>query len=126
MPNHKSKALGLLLTLCFLSDFSAVAQTINDLAQAAQGMKLRSIGPAVMGGRIQDIAVNPKDRSNWYIAVGSGGVWKTSNSGITWKPVFDDQSSYSIGTVSIDPNNTDVVWVGTGENVSGRHVGWGD
>lgn len=126
MLNHTSKAIGLFITFCFLSSFCAIAQTGNALAQAAKGLKLRSIGPAVMGGRIADIAVNPKDRSNWYIAVGSGGVWKTNNSGITWKPVFDDQSSYSIGTVSIDPNNTDVVWVGTGENVSGRHVGWGD
>lgn len=79
-----------------------------------------------MGGRISDIAVSPSDKSTWYIAVGSGGLWKTQNSGITWKPIFDDQKSYSIGTVAIDPNNHSVIWVGTGENVSGRHVGWGD
>jgi len=79
-----------------------------------------------MGGRIADIAVNPHDKSNWYIAVGSGGVWKTTNSGITWKPVFEDQASFSIGCVAIDPANPSVVWAGTGENVSGRHVGWGD
>lgn len=126
MPNHPSKAFSLFLTLCLLSSIIAVAQTGSPFAQAAQGLKLRSIGPAVMGGRIADIAVNPQDKSNWYVAVGSGGVWKTNNSGITWSPVFDDQPSYSIGTVAIDPNNTDVVWVGTGENVSGRHVGWGD
>ncbi|MEQ9300098.1 MAG: glycosyl hydrolase [Cyclobacteriaceae bacterium] len=126
MPNYPIKSFGLFITLCWLSSIIAVAQSGSPLAQAAQGLKLRSIGPALMGGRIADIAVNPQDKSNWYIAVGSGGVWKTSNSGITWTPVFDEQSSYSIGTVSIDPNNTDVVWVGTGENVSGRHVGWGD
>lgn len=119
------KTFGLIVTLSFCAALSALAQS-NDLEQATKGLKLRSIGPALMGGRIADIAVNPKDKSNWYIAVGSGGVWKTNNSGITWNPVFDDQPSYSIGTVSIDPNNTDVVWVGTGENVSGRHVGWGD
>lgn len=96
------------------------------VSEAAKGLKLRSIGPALMGGRIADIAVNPNDPSNWYVAVGSGGLWKTINRGITWQPVFDDQKSYSIGTVTIDPRNTDVVWVGTGENVSGRHVGWGD
>jgi photosystem II stability/assembly factor-like uncharacterized protein len=62
----------------------------------------------------------------WYIAVGSGGVWKTVNAGTTWTPVFDAQSVYSIGCVTIDPNNPDNIWVGTGENVSGRHVGWGD
>jgi photosystem II stability/assembly factor-like uncharacterized protein len=90
------------------------------------GLKLRGIGPAVMGGRISDIAVSPARRSTWYVAVGSGGLWKTTNAGITWQPVFDEQPSYSIGTVVLDPSSPDVVWVGTGENVSGRHVGWGD
>jgi photosystem II stability/assembly factor-like uncharacterized protein len=90
------------------------------------GLKLRSIGPALMSGRIADIAIHPQDYSTWYVAVGSGGVWKTKNAGITWEPVFDDQSSYSIGCVTIDPNNPHIVWVGTGENVGGRHVGYGD
>lgn len=99
----------------------------NDLAsEVAKGLKLRGIGPAVMGGRIADIAVNPLHSSTWYVAVGSGGLWKTTNSGTTWTPVFDAQPSYSIGTVALDPNNPEIVWVGTGENVSGRHVGWGD
>ena len=98
----------------------------DEIAAAVSSLKLREIGPAVMGGRIADIAVHPTISSTWYVAVGSGGVWKTTNAGITWTPIFDDQPSYSIGTVTIDPNNPDVVWVGTGENVSGRHVGWGD
>jgi photosystem II stability/assembly factor-like uncharacterized protein len=96
------------------------------ITEAVSGLSLREIGPALMGGRIADIAVSPTDPSTWFVAVGSGNVWKTTNSGITWTPVFDHQASYSIGTVAIDPNNPDVVWVGTGENVSGRHVGWGD
>lgn len=90
------------------------------------GLKLRSIGPAFMSGRIADIAINPEDPSQWYIAVGSGGVWKTNNAGTTWQPIFDDQPSYSIGCVTIDPSNTLTIWVGTGENVGGRHVGYGD
>jgi hypothetical protein len=60
------------------------------------------------------------------VAVGSGGVWKTANRGTTWAPVFDGQGAYSIGSVTIDPNNRHTIWVGTGENVSGRHVGYGD
>ena len=91
-----------------------------------QGLKLRSIGPAFMSGRIADIAIHPTDYSTWYVAVGSGGVWKTRNGGTTWTPIFDDQSSYSIGCVTIDSNNPNVIWVGTGENVGGRHVGYGD
>ncbi len=95
-------------------------------AAASSSLALRSVGPAAMGGRIADIAVHPTDRSTWYVAVGSGGVWKTTNAGVTFDPIFDAQSSYSIGEVTLDPTRPDVVWVGTGENVSGRHVSWGD
>lgn len=90
------------------------------------GLQFRSVGPALKSGRIADIAINPDDPHQWYIAVGSGGVWKTTNAGTTWKPIFDSQPSYSIGCVTIDPQNPLVVWVGTGENVGGRHVGYGD
>lgn len=124
--NH---SFGFLLIFLIISVSSSVkSQTIDiaTIAEAAKGLKIRSIGPAVMGGRIADIAVSEQDPSNWYVAVGSGGLWKTNNNGISWKPVFDSQTSYSIGSVTIDPNNSQVVWVGTGENVSGRHVGWGD
>jgi len=116
-----------LLILSLFLSFHAYGQSdLEAIKKAAQGLKLREIGPATMGGRIADIVVNPENKSEWYIAVGSGGVWKTMNSGITWQPIFDDQRSYSIGTVTLDPNNPNIVWVGTGENVSGRHVGWGD
>ena len=90
------------------------------------GLKLRNIGPAFTSGRIADIAIHQHDDNVWYVAVGSGGVWKTKNAGVTWEPIFDHQNSYSIGCVSIDPNNPNVIWVGTGENVGGRHVGYGD
>lgn len=95
-------------------------------ADTFEGLAMRSIGPAFMSGRIADIAIHPDNRSIWYVGVGSGGVWKTVNAGTTWQPVFESESSYSIGCVAIDPNRPDVVWVGTGENVSGRHVGFGD
>jgi len=95
-------------------------------AEILSGLEFRNIGPAMMSGRISDIAIHPKNRSLWYVAPGSGGVWKTENAGTTWTPIFDSQSSYSIGCLSLDPNNPDVIWVGTGENVSGRHVGFGD
>ena len=91
-----------------------------------KGLNWRSIGPAMTAGRIADIAVNQPDRSTWYVGVGSGGVWKTENRGTTWNPVFDSEGSYSIGCITIDPGRAETVWVGTGENVSGRHVGYGD
>ncbi len=90
------------------------------------GLAFRNIGPAFMSGRIADIAIHPHDESTWYVAVGSGGVWKTTNAGTTWTPIFDDQGSYSIGCITIDPSRPETVWVGTGENVGGRHVGYGD
>ncbi len=95
-------------------------------SELLSGLAFRNIGPAVMSGRISDIAIHPRDRHTWYVAVGSGGVWKTENAGTTWTPVFDAQASYSIGCVTLDPSNPETVWVGTGENVSGRHVGFGD
>jgi photosystem II stability/assembly factor-like uncharacterized protein len=91
-----------------------------------KGLEWRGIGPALMSGRIADIAFDPTDRSTWYIAVGSGGVWKTNNRGTTWTSVFEGQGSYSTGSVMVDPNNHNTIWVGTGENVGGRHAGYGD
>ncbi len=128
MLRNKLTALSLLIIACIFpaTDIAAQAENKAIIAESVNGLRLRSIGPAVMGGRIADIAVSPADPSTWYVAAGSGNLWKTTNSGITWQPVFDDQSSYSIGAVSIDPNNPETIWVGTGENVSGRHVGWGD
>jgi len=90
------------------------------------GLAMRGIGPALMSGRISDLAIDPNNPSVWYIAVGSGGVWKTTNAATTVTPIFDGQASYSIGCLTIDPNDSLVIWVGTGENVSGRHVGYGD
>ena len=105
---------------------AAQAKDPAPTAEAFAGLKLRNIGPAFMAGRISDIAVDPVARATWYVAVGSGGVWKTVNAGTTWTPIFDKEASYSIGCIAIDPGNPAVVWVGTGENVSGRHVGFGD
>lgn len=90
------------------------------------GIRFRHIGPAVTSGRISDFAVNPNNFSEYYVASSSGGVWKTTNSGTTYEPIFDSQGSYSIGCVTIDPNNTNVVWVGTGENNNQRSVAYGD
>ena len=113
-------------TAALVAPLPAQAPDTAPIRKAAAAMTWRAIGPALMSGRIADIEVNPRDQSVWYVAAGSGGVWKTTNAGTTWTPVFDDQASYSIGEITLDPSNPEVVWVGTGENVSGRHVGWGD
>jgi photosystem II stability/assembly factor-like uncharacterized protein len=90
------------------------------------GLSLRGIGPAVTSGRIIDLAVQPSDHDVWWVAVASGGVWKSENAGATWTSVFDGTGQYSTGCVTIDPNNPDVVWVGSGENNSQRSVSYGD
>lgn len=89
-------------------------------------LKFRSIGPAVTSGRVSDFAVNPNNINEYYVAAAAGGVWKTNNRGTTFKPIFDNQGSYSIGCITIDPNNTNIVWVGTGENNNQRSVSYGD
>jgi photosystem II stability/assembly factor-like uncharacterized protein len=90
------------------------------------GLKLRSIGPATTGGRISDLAVDPENRSRFFVAVASGGVFRTTNGGLNFDAVFENEDVYSIGCVTIDPNNSHTVWVGTGENNSQRSVAWGD
>jgi len=98
----------------------------KDNSSIYSGLKFRSIGPALMSGRISDIVIHPENENVWYVTAGSGGVWKTENSGTTWKSIFDGQNSYSIGCISLDPQNPNIIWVGTGENVGGRHVAYGD
>jgi photosystem II stability/assembly factor-like uncharacterized protein len=90
------------------------------------GLKLRALGPAVSSGRVVGLAVHPRNKSHYYVAAASGGVWKTTNAGTTWTPIFDDQGSYSIGCIVLDPKQPNTVWVGTGENNSQRSVSYGD
>ena len=134
LSSHRIPALAALI----LTVWSAVSGTPAALAQGGQGqgskltaetfsgLELRNIGPALMSGRIADIAIHPEDQSTWYIGVGSGGVWKTETAGTLWTPIFDEQDSYSIGALAIAPSRPDEIWVGTGENVDGRHVAFGD
>jgi photosystem II stability/assembly factor-like uncharacterized protein len=101
------------------------AESKNDYSNVNQ-LSFRSIGPAVTSGRISDIAVDPTNTTTWYIAAASGGIWKTTNAGTTFSPIFDQYGSYSIGCMAIDPHNHNVIWAGTGENNNQRSVGYGD
>ena len=128
------KNLTLLLVLCLA--FSSYGQkkskksteeTKSPLEELGlSGLKFRNVGPAITSGRISDFAVNPDKPKEYYVATSSGGVWKTINGGTTYKPIFDGQGSYSIGVVTMDPNNPNVIWVGTGENNNQRSVAYGD
>ncbi|MBT6328946.1 MAG: glycosyl hydrolase [Kordiimonadaceae bacterium] len=122
------KLIAFALALSLSLTVATMAQDDDDVMSAStfDGLKVRNIGPAYMSGRVADIAVDQKNPSIWYVGIASGGVWKTVNAGTTWDPVFDDEAVYSIGDVTIDPSNSDIIWVGTGENNGGRHIAFGD
>jgi photosystem II stability/assembly factor-like uncharacterized protein len=126
MVQRLSKLLVLALVLSTSSLFAQKTDKDSRYDIGWNSLSFRNIGPAFTSGRISDFAVNPDDHSEFYIATSSGGVWKTENAGVSLKPVFDSQGSYSIGFVAMDPNNHNVVWVGTGENNNQRSVAYGD
>ena len=72
-------------------------------------LKLRNVGPAFLSGRIADIAIHPENNNVWYVATGSSGVWKTENSGTTYTPIFDNESTYTTGCITIDPNDPSII-----------------
>ena len=131
----------IVLLVCLLLNFTAIAQkekaknakknpepTVEKALPSSNfsALAFRSIGPAVTSGRIADFAVNPNNHSEYYVAAASAGVWKTTNRGVTFEPIFEGEGSYSIGCVTLDPTNAAVVWVGSGENNNQRSVAYGD
>ena len=119
-----SLILILLLSLITPAQKNSDTDSLKNISLA--GLSFRSIGPAITGGRVIGIAVNPFNLSEYYVASGHGSLWKTTNRGITFSPVFDNNKSYAIGSVAIDPTNPNVVWVGTGENQNQNNVIYGD
>src|SRR5262250_3183446 len=95
-------------------------------ADLVKDLTVRNILGTFSSGRIADVAVDPKNRSIWYVATASGGLWKTTNHGLSFQPIFDEGGSYSLGYVTVDPKNSDIVWLGTGENQAQRAIGYGD
>ncbi len=102
----------------------AVADRLT--ADVFEGLAFRGIGPSLTTGRISDLEIDPGNPSVWYLTAGSGGLWKTINRGNTWTPLFDDHPAYSHGAVVVDPTDSDVVWLGTGENSNTRSASYGD
>lgn len=133
-PDHFMTVFKLIRTFAFILAFAPYLLLADKKETKKKPLKIngvssipwRSVGPALMSGRIADLAIDPENPNVWYVAAGSGGVWKTTNAGTTFTPIFDNYGSYSIGCVTVDPSQNNIVWVGTGENVGGRHVGYGD
>src|SRR5438105_1534755 len=121
-----SKRLAFLLLLLSLAVTANAAEPEKYGEKTFTGLELRPIGPALTSGRIIDLAVDPRDGRVWYIATAGGGVWKTTNAGTSFAPIFDKEKSFSIGCVTVDPHDSLVIWVGSGENNSQRSVSMGD
>jgi photosystem II stability/assembly factor-like uncharacterized protein len=124
----RRKTFGLCAAALLLCPTDTSAQQPPDPTAAATfaGLEFRDIGPAAVGGRVSDIAIDPSNRNVWYVSTASGGLFKTTNAGTTWRAIFDDAASYSIGVVEVDPRNPRTIWVGTGENTGQRSVAFGD
>jgi len=119
--------LAIYLTLVPPLGLAAANDDDSDIADHPYAnLELRPIGPAITSGRISDFAFHPDRKHEYFAATASGNLWKTTNNGITWQPVFDNEASYAIGVVTLDPNDPLVVWVGTGENNAQRSVAYGD
>lgn len=120
--NFKKVLLIILPSLIFLQE--GLSQF--SFQELTQSFEWRNIGPANQGGRISDIEADRKDFRQVYIAVASGGVWKSDNAGTTWTSIFDDYETASIGDIAIDPNDNNTIWVGTGEANNRNSSSWGN
>lgn len=105
---------------------SVGAQTTEQVESILNRIEWRNIGPAIMGGRIDDIAVVESDPKVFWVGTASAGVWKTTNHGITWTPQFQDEEVSSIGSIAVAPSDPSVVWVGTGEPANRQSSSWGN
>ena len=106
-------------------DTSATAQA-PDMQTTMSALTFREIGPALMGGRISSLAVVESKPQFFYLGTATGGLWKTENHGTSWTPLFDDQPTSTIGDVTIDQNNPNLVWVGSGEPQNRQSSPWGN
>lgn len=117
----------LFILLIFAFSTQVFAQNSDTIPENIySGLKFRNLCPAFVSGRISDLAVNPTNPSEYLVSVASGGIWKTVNNGTTFESVFDNYSVYSIGCLTMDPNNPNVIWAGSGENNHQRSVSYGD
>ena len=91
-----------------------------------KALKARSIGPAVMSGRVSEIAYDPKNPAVFYVALGTGGVMKTSDNGTTWAGVFEKEAVAAVGAVAVAPSDANIVWVGSGEANDRNSSSWGN
>src|SRR4051794_33941550 len=121
-------AFSLVAAIATVAHPAYAQQSANREAPAAldsatlAGFRWRSVGPANMGGRIADIAGIPSPSRTFFVAAAGGGIWKTTNAGTTFRPVFEHERVISMGALAIAPSDTNVVWAGTGEQNSRNSI----
>ena len=125
-PTAGLLAAGLLAAALLTAPAASAQETPAVTEDLLSGLKLRGIGPAARSGRVADVTIDPNDRATWYVAVASGNAFKTVNRGTTWEPIFENYPVYSTSTIVIDPTNSNVLWLGTGENNGQRSAGYGN
>ncbi len=126
-PARTSLAASLaILALSLVAPHAIAADDDEDDANPLASLALRNIGPAIISGRISDFAFHPEHKHEFIAATASGNIWKTTNNTTTWTPIFDNEGSFAVGVIELDPNNPLVIWVGTGENNAQRSVAYGD
>ena len=123
-PASSPESTTLPLTAAETPSPSPAAPQLTDVL--FKNLKARSIGPAVMGGRVSDIAIDPRNPFVFYVGLAHGGVFKTGDNGVSFDPIFDKQPVLSIGAVAVAHSNSDVIWVGTGEANDRNSSGWGN
>ncbi|MEX2272490.1 MAG: hypothetical protein WD690_13535 [Vicinamibacterales bacterium] len=117
----------LVAVLAATSVISRAQTSVGLNEETLKGIELRSIGPGLTTGRVQDVEIDPKNPNVWYVAAAFGGLWKTTNRGVTFEPIFDiDHKAFNMCCVVVDPKDSNVVWLGTGENKSQRSAHFGD
>ena len=124
--NRRFRSRLLLTAVLLLAAAPAASQTAEQVESILNRIEWRNIGPAIMGGRIDDIAVVESDPKVFWVGTASAGVWKTVNHGITWIPQFQNEEVSSIGSIAVAPSDPSVVWVGTGEPANRQSSSWGN
>ncbi|MAR43153.1 MAG: hypothetical protein CMC48_03555 [Flavobacteriaceae bacterium] len=125
MKTIKMTLLTLILTLLIPETSDLKAQTNTSMSKMLENYSWRAIGPANMGGRVTDIDGVPGDPSTFYVSGADGGIFKTTNGGVSFNPIFENQRAYSIGSLTIAPSDNNILWVGTGEGDPRNSVGYG-
>src|SRR5213080_1517456 len=121
----RSQSVPVIISLTVLAAFTPV-QTDDRIARSPfDALHFRDIGPAATGGRIHDIQIDPKNPAILYVAAATGGIWKSTNKGVTWKPIFSKQPDHSFGALAIFEGDTRIIWAGSGEQNNRQSSSWG-